>query len=310
MYEAYERAKTHSNIKLDELRNALQPIVPADGIAMTFGSYARREASQESDIDYLIVASDEQSKNGLDMDAVRNAVNPIVPVDPSSNGAFGRPVLRAGILQNIGGREESNDSFTHRLLFLLEGEWLTNEAEFKNFRRELIERYVDATQRDYQIALFLLNDIIRYWRTMTVDYMYKTTEGTKKPWAIRNVKLVFSRKLMYASGLFSVASTVDRGQTAKVDLLEKLFDMPVIDRMEYICGNARMSKALQSYDLFLGRFEKAATRSRLNAIESGVHSDELFRELKNEGHHFARELVSIFERTFHRTHPIHRAVIF
>ena len=115
---------------------------------------------------------------------------------------------------------------------------------------------------------------------------------------------------MYASGLFSVASTVDRGQVDKVDLLEKLFDMPVIERMKYICGDARMSKALQSYDLFLERFESATVRSRLKDIELGVHSDEDFRELKNEGHHFARELVSIFERTFHRTHPIHRAVIF
>ncbi len=310
MYEAYERAQTHSNAKLEELRSALAPIVPADSIAMTFGSYARREASQESDIDYLIVTSDEESMSNLAMAAVRDAVSPIVPLDPSSNGAFGRPIMRAGILQNIGGREESNDSFTHRLLFLLEGEWLTNEIEFKKFRRELIERYVDATRQDHQLALFLLNDIIRYWRTMTVDYMYKTTEGTKKPWAIRNIKLVFSRKLMYASGLFSVASTVDRGRAEKVDLLEKLFDIPVIERMKHICGHAQMSNALQSYDLFLERFESATVRAQLKDIEPGVHSVQVFRELKNEGHHFTRELVSIFEKTFHRTHPIHRAVIF
>lgn len=277
---------------------------------MTFGSYARREASEVSDIDYLIVASNEDSQKNLNMEAVRNAVRPIVPIDPSSNGAFGLPVMRANMMINIGGREESNDSFTHRLLFLLEGEWLTNETEFRKFRRELIERYVDATKRDYQLALFLLNDIIRYWRTMTVDYMYKTTEGPKKPWAIRNVKLVFSRKLMYASGLFSVASTVDRGRVEKIDLLEKLFDMPVVERMKHICGNSRMSNALQSYDLFLERFEDAAVRLRLEQIEAEIHSDAVFRELKNEGHHFTRELVSIFERTFHRTHPIHRAVIF
>ena len=41
---------------------------------------------------------------------------------------------------------------------------------------------------EHQLALFLLNDVIRYWQTMTVDYAYKTTKFSKrKPKAIRNV---------------------------------------------------------------------------------------------------------------------------
>src|SRR5437879_2092292 len=38
--------------------------------------------------------------------------------------------------------------------------------------------------------------------------------------------------------------------------------------------------------------------------------DPLFRELKNEGHNFTRDLMKLFEATFDSTHPIHRAVIF
>src|SRR5260370_15731830 len=119
-------------------------------------------------------------------------------------------------------------------------------------RRQILERYIGSGISDHQLALFLLNDIIRYYRTMAVDYEFKTGEGpTPKPWGIRNIKLVFSRKLLYASGLFSVAMTADRASEQKIEILEKLFDLPVIDRMTEICGRANMSTVLSSYNYFL-----------------------------------------------------------
>lgn len=243
------------------------------------------------------------------MQAIYDGISSIVTVDPAVGGAFAQSVERGGLLKNIGGKNESNQTFTHRLLYLLEGEWLTNSDQFSQLRSQLIERYVRDTQHDHQLALFLLNDVIRFWRTMTVDFMFKTTEE-EKPWGIRNVKLVFSRKLMYTSGLFSVAQTVDRAKDAKVELLSKLFSMPVIDRMIDICGEARIGKALKSYDLFLKRLEEPSIRDRLKKVVPGDRQDPIFRELKNEGHHFTRELVGVFEKTFHKTHPIHRAVVF
>jgi hypothetical protein len=67
---------------------------------------------------------------------------------------------------------------------------------------------------------------------MAVDYEFKTVEGAKKkPWGIRNIKLIFSRKLLYAGGLFSVAATADLRRDKKIEELEKLFEMTVIDRL-------------------------------------------------------------------------------
>ena len=240
---------------------------------------------------------------------VENAISAVVSIEPSPNGAFAKYVDRCDMLKNLGGAHETNETLTRRLLLLLEGEWLSNDLEFGKFRRELLERYVRATPRDHQLSLFLLNDIIRYWRTMTVDYMYKTTEDGK-PWAIRNIKLVFSRKLMYASGLFSVGMTVDRSEERKIEELDKLFSMPVIERMIAICGSARLSKAIACYELFLERMENPEIRTALKQVDPNDHENRTFRELKNEGHNFTRELLLAFEGTFHSTHPIRRAVIF
>jgi hypothetical protein len=196
------------------------------------------------------------------------------------------------------------------MLYLLEGEYLTNEIKFKDIRRQIIERYVSETREDHHIAQYLLNDIIRYWRTITVDYAFKT-QDSNKPWAIRNIKLVFSRKLLYASGLFSVAMTADRSHSAKVAILEELFSMTPLERMVHICGESRTRELVKSYNMFLSRIDDREIREHLETVSKDDRDkDEIFRELKNEGYRFASELMMAFEKTFHSTHPIHRAVIF
>lgn len=175
----------------------------------------------------------------------------------------------------------------------------------------MLERYIGETITDHQLALFLLNDIIRYYRTIAVDYEFKTNESdTPKPWAVRNIKLIFSRKLLYASGLFSVAMTSDRVRNDKISRLDNLFSMPAIERMSHICGKANFAPVLECYNHFLDKMEDPAVRKHLEGLGKTDRQDERFRELKNEGHHFTRELCKLFDNTFDNSHPIKRAVIF
>ena len=306
----YERSSEYTDHKLVEIRSSLEELPLGDAIVLVCGSFARREASEHSDIDYVMVTNGTDAYPGLG-NGVSSAIGNIVPNNPSKDGAFGGPVNRSEILDNIGGDNDSNHNITRRILFLLEGEWLFNEEGLRSFRREILRRYIRREMTDHQLALFLLNDIIRYYRTVAVDYEFKISgNGVPKPWAIRNIKLVFSRKLLYASGLFSIAMTADRARDKKIEILEDLFSRPVMERMKTICGEARMEPVMESYNRFLKFLGDSANRTHLETLERSERDDERFREIKNEGHHFTRELLKLFEGTFDSTHPIRRAVVF
>lgn len=312
MNKALNEVRKFSEEKMQLMRGGLRDSLPEDWAVFTFGSYARREASSESDIDYIVVTRDDSvSREEIErlVGAVGETLKRSVEVAPAQGGPFAKHVSVQDMITNLGGEKDGNENITRRLLLLLEGDWLCNQDLFVSVRRHLLEKYVDATPKDHQLSLFLLNDIIRYWRTMTVDYMYKTVENSK-PWALRNIKLVFSRKLMYASGLFAVALTVDRQKDEKVALLESLFSCPVLDRMERICGRPGTEKLFEHYGYFIESIGDPSIREKLNDVKRDDHDDSTFRALKNEGHHFTRELLLLFERTFHKTHPIHRSVLF
>lgn len=310
MTTAYECTSKYTRNKLDRIRSSLDELPLGDAVVLVCGSYARREASEQSDIDYFMVSDDTSTNPDLNR-SVSSAIDSIVPNHPSKDGAFGGPVNRNEILANIGGDNDSNQNITRRILFLLEGEWLFNEEGLRRFRQEILRRYIRKEMTDHQLALFLLNDIIRYYRTVAVDYEFKISgNGEPKPWAIRNIKLVFSRKLLYASGLFSIAMTADRARDEKIEILADLFNRPVMERMMAICGEARMEPVVASYSRFLDFLGDPANRKHLEDLDRSNRDDERFREIKNEGHHFTRELLKLFESTFDSTHPIRRAVVF
>jgi hypothetical protein len=141
---------------------------------------------------------------------------------------------------------------------------------------------------------------------MCVDFEFKTTE-IEKPWATRNIKLVFSRKLLYFSGVLAVAETMQHSYEEKLRILAELLSMPVVERVLAVCGEPAF-RALELYDSFLGEFAKREVRTELDKIREDDRTTEPFRRLKDDGHHFSWRLMSLFKQTYDLSHPIHRLI--
>jgi hypothetical protein len=288
------------------MRDALRKInLSQDIFVGTAGSFARREASNESDLDFFLITKtklEEAQRDGI-IEQVKAALHPFFSNPPSVDGPFSVAETMDEMIHNIGGQRDDNDKITRRILLLLEGEWLFNEVMFDEIRDQLLQRYVRPTPSRDQIDIFLLNDIIRYYRTICVDYEFKTTED-KKPWGIRNIKLVFSRKFIYFSGLVAVAETHGLDKDEKFQRLKELFRMTPMERILSVTGPASAS-ALRTYDVFLRQLSRAEVRQELKQIDRERRSDnQTFRELKDLSFQFSDELIELLNSHYGRRHII------
>jgi predicted nucleotidyltransferase len=177
------KARAFSQKKIDAMRDYLANEVRlGDEILIgTNGSYARREASGQSDLDFFVIC-----RTANKVDEARAVLAKIAPNlieiagrKPSKDGAFGHVEDLSAILTNIGGNDDLNQKITRRVLLLLEGEWLNNEKFLRECQHALLDRYIRPKITSHQLALFLLNDIIRYYRTVCVDWPAPGSEDTK-----------------------------------------------------------------------------------------------------------------------------------
>jgi len=209
-----EGKKVFCATKLKQLENRIRNIKNLEklsGICIyVTGSYARFEANKFSDLDIFLlkdgsVRKDKISKIDeilLDAELIKIA-REMEFGEFSNDGQYLEIHHIDDILENLGCSEDDyNNYFTARMLLLLESYPLYNSALYEKMIRKIINSYFrDYHDHDKDFRpIFLVNDIIRYYKTMCMNYEHKrnrpTADTTAKAKAhLKNLKLKFSRLL-------------------------------------------------------------------------------------------------------------------
>lgn len=211
------------------LKNGLSPSnVPLDVVAL--GSMGRQESSAESDFDWLIVAHGlptdvNQSRKLIDLVNDLRVALDMQKFGPT--GVFGRVISSPDLTEFIGLEEDTNRSLTHRILILGESVSLYQPDLHNELVKRIFERYfVDYKKPKEGVPRFLLNDALRYWRTLAVDYQAKRWQG-RSDWGLRYLKLLISRKLSFAGFVIPLLIC----ERTDVDYFVRQFNMPPLARV-------------------------------------------------------------------------------
>src|SRR6185436_13433920 len=98
-------------------------------------------------------------------------------------------------------------SLAQRMLLLMECRPIFNERVYRSAIDQILGRYLDLVRQDpRKDPLVLMNDLVRYFRSICVNYHFNFWRQQEK-WGLRNVKLKHSRIILYAGLLFLVVNS-------------------------------------------------------------------------------------------------------
>jgi len=241
---------------------------------------------------------------------------------PGVEGIFGNMAFSHEIVHHIGGQADTNRNTTQRILLLLEATAVADAegdsgGPFERTVRQVLYRYLHSDSNfhsqgdnESRIPRFLLNDIVRFWRTMCVDFAYKDWEQAGKKWAVRNVKLRTSRKLLFMSGLLAVFSCfknedLRRGEVSDEEyllvlqghMLSFVHSTP-LDIVLWTLGQLGLQERriaiLDQYEKFLSIMNDESAREHLGSLsEENVYKDDTFLECRHISHELQSALSGV-----------------
>jgi predicted nucleotidyltransferase len=232
----FTQREAYSVQRLEELRSEIAKFeITSEFSEFTIfaaGSYARHEASQHSDVDLFFFSNEIRDPEKKPRTKELQLFGRLIEVGRKlsypgfSNDCEYLTVLHApDMFLHLGSpKDDHGNYFTLRMLMLLESKCLFGDDTYQQIVRSIVNKYfVDYPNHEANFRpLFLLNDISRFWKTLTLNYENKRghsfdadgkrielTEKQRLDQKVRNLKLKFSRMTTCFATIASLGSHID-----------------------------------------------------------------------------------------------------
>jgi len=230
------------------------------------GSYGRGEASEHSDLDlFILTDTDDERKprlkplNTIRLQAALIDVVEREELEPfSDEGVYLTPHSITDMIGKLGGRDDDYDNlFTARMLLLLESRPLLGSRMYDvAIDRVLTEYWRDYPQNASQfLPIYLTNDLIRYWKVVTLNYEANTRNApNRNKRRLNNYKLKYSRLLTPYSALVYLCHLVQNAPSISQEAAREMTRLTPTERLQAV-RNAETStlvdRLLELYVEFL-----------------------------------------------------------
>jgi hypothetical protein len=282
-------------VKIEEVKNN------SDFCIYVTGSFGRHEACAKSDLDLFFINKSKTgfskiSKTLIDASLINICRQHGFP-DFSNDGEYLEIHDLPKMLDELGSKSDDYyNYFTARMLLLLESSPIYNEVLYSQIIHEIIDRYYkdfNDHHKDF-LPVFLVNDIIRFWKTMCLNYEHKRNrefigldeqqkKDKKNKNRLKNLKLKFSRKstcysfllsLMWAKGTLKQEDVFKVAQTTSLRRLLML--------SEYNDIKNEVNEAIKLYFWFLDIVQQDE-KDALQWIDIEKNRNEAFEKSKDFG---------------------------
>jgi len=218
------------------------------------GSFGRLEAGTDSDLDlFIVVKTKKEEKRGrpirvnqLDgVDEIKlkyhivSAVQEVGIADFDGGGKYLDSHQIGDFTEWLGSQEDDyRNTLTGRLLMLLESRPLLGKQVYDELLKNVIAAYFKdyETNKDNFVPAFLVNDILRMWRTFCVNYEFNRTKGGSD-WKIKNLKLKYSRMLTCYSAILYLLAVFAKSNTVSPTAVKAMVGLTPTERLESLLNS-------------------------------------------------------------------------
>lgn len=272
MGELLNRRRQETTKQIEKLRGLLGEATRLCGrkaCVYATGSYGRGEASRYSDLDVFILGKGSRKRPSLSrLDEILVKANLIKVTQELSLPEFsgdGQYLVGHTLAELIGtlGKPEDDveNTFTARLLLLLESCPLIGKSAYDHITSQVVEAYwrdYKGHERNFAPA-FLANDILRMWRTFCVNYEARTRSEPEKKRAerrLKNYKLKHSRLLTCYSALLYLLAVFAKNKTVSPRDAEIMISLTPTQRLEWLLSQTELKDAHASLRGLISGYEE------------------------------------------------------